>query len=401
MVPFAVIIMLAVVLLCGILYVLLRGLPGGSKKPARTGGVRPSIKDMSAQGDDDRGIDHASVPPYGDPGDSAQTLQACLTKGMALVFTVEDLPKENRASLLKLDDIDDEVRQKVLSHLGSLKNFDTLHKLQRMVGDPQAAMAELSRMITGDPMLTAKILRVANSPYYGMEQKLNSISHAIMIIGLANLKGIIYSEGILNILNEKSFHRDPTMHTLWQHANYTAICASYLGYLFRDLNQGTLFTLGILHDIGKFLMMKLPPLPQNDLAPVRTYSPSWTLEEEEDIYGINHALVGRLALQHWGLSDLMVETVSLHHVPGYLNRDELGLDHEALQYLLVLFLADQAACLIADESKGADTGGDTHIERLHPSYHGLIDRKKLQQLLLDRSLLGQLREAEAIAGASI
>lgn len=401
MVAFAVIMMLVVVLLCGILYILLRELNGGSKKPAKTGGIRPSIKDMPGQSDDERGVDLGSAPPpYGDSGDSTQGLQACLTKGMALTFAVEDLPTENKVSLFKVDDIDAEVRQKVLSHLGSLKNFDTLHKLQRMIGDPQAAMAELSRMITGDPMLTAKILRVANSPYYGMEQKLNSISHAIMIIGLANLKGIIYSEGILNVLNEKSFHRDPTMQALWQHANYTAICASYLGYLFRDLNQGTLFTLGILHDIGKFLMMKLPPLPQNDLTTARTYSPAWTMKEEEDIYGINHALVGRLALQHWGLSDLMVETVSLHHVPAYLNRDELGLDHEALQYLLVLFLADQAACLIAGESKGTYTG-DTPCDRLHPSYHGLIDQKKLQQLLLDRSLLGQLREAEAIAGASL
>jgi HD-like signal output (HDOD) protein len=399
MVAFAVIMMLAVVLLCGILYVLLRELPGGSKKTAKPGGVRPPSKDMPGQGDDDRGVDHASVLPHSDPGDSAQGLQAYLAKGMDLTFSVGGLPTEGRASLLKLDDVGAEVKQKVLSHIGALKNFDTLHKLQRMIGDPQAAMTELSRMITGDPMLTAKILRVANSPYYGMEQKLNSISHAIMIIGLANLKGIIYSEGILNVLNEKSFHRDPTMQALWQHANYTAICSSYFGYLFKGLNQGTLFTLGILHDIGKFLMMKLPPLPQNDSATARVYSPDWTMREEEDTYGINHALVGRLALQHWGLSDLMVETVSLHHVPAYLNRDELGLDHEAVQYLIVLFLADQAACLIAGESNGADTG-DAPIDRLHPSYHDQIDRKNLQRLLLDRSLLGQLREAEAIARAS-
>ena len=234
MVASAVIMILAVVLLCGILYVLFREFHGRSKKPVRRGGARSSIKDMSVQDDDDRVVDHAPAPSFGYPGDSTESLHAFLIKGMTMIFSVEALPTENKASLLKLDDVSDEVKQKVLWHVGALKNFDSLHKLQRMVGDPQAAMTELSRMITGDPMMTAKILRVANSPYYGMEQKLNSISHAIMIIGLANLKGIIYSEGILNVLNEKSFHRDPTMQTLWQHANYTAICASYLGYLFRD-----------------------------------------------------------------------------------------------------------------------------------------------------------------------
>lgn len=400
MVAFAVIMVLAVVLLCGILFGLLREPHGGTKKPAKPGGVRPPIKDMAVPGDDDRAVDPASVPPFGSQGDITQSLQTCLTKGMTLTFSVGDLPAANRPSLLKLEDVGSEVRQKVLSHIGTLKNFDTLHKLQRMIGDPQAAMGELSRMITNDPMLTAKILRVANSPYYGMEQKLNSISHAIMIIGLANLKGIIYNEGILKVLNEKSFHRDPAMQALLQHATYTTICASSLAYLFSGLNQGTLFTLGILHDIGKFLMMKLPPLPQNDLATARTYSPYWTMEEEEELYGINHALVGRLALQHWGLSKLMVEAVSLHHAPVYLDRNELGLDHEAVQYLLVLFLADQAACLIAAESNGADLG-NAPIDRLHPSYHGLIDQKKLHQLLLDQSLLGQLREAEATASASV
>ncbi len=62
-------------------------------------------------------------------------------------------------------------------------------------------------------------------------------------------------------------------------------------------------------------------------------------------------LDGRMALQHWGLSELMAATVSLHHIPGHLDRHVLRLDRKALQYLIVLFIADQAACLIAGESK--------------------------------------------------
>jgi HD-like signal output (HDOD) protein len=400
MLVFAIIMTVAVILLCGIIYLLLHQQPGGSKEPVKRSVVRQAIKDSPVQGDDIGGGNNASVPTHGKPGEGFQTLQACLTKGMAMIFSAENMPAENKAPLLTLDDDGDEVSQKVLSHIETMKSFDTLHKLLRTIGDPQTAMAELFRIITGDPMLTAKILRVANSPYYGMPQKLNSINHAIMIIGLANLKGIIYSEGILNVLNEKSFHHDPTMQALWQHANYTAICASCMGYLFRGLNQGTLFTLGILHDIGKFIMMKLPPLPGSDSTSTGAYSPYWTMEEEEKIYGINHTLVGRLAMQQWGLSELMVKTVSLHHTPGYLNLSEHGLDHEVLQYLLVLFLSDQAAKMIAAENAGTDINA-APINRLHPSYHGLIDQKRLHQLLLDQSFLGQLREAEAIGKAHV
>jgi HD-like signal output (HDOD) protein len=314
---------------------------------------------------------------------------------MAIVFSPENKHDKNHAPISTPDDDGEEISQKVLAHLETLKSFDTSQKLMRVIADPQAAMTDLFRIITGDPILTGKILRVANSPFYGMPQKLNSINHAIMIIGMANLKGIVYNEGLLNVLNEKSFHHNPALHTLWQHANYTAICASNLGNLFRGMNQGTLFTLGILHDIGKFIMMKLSPLPGNDSVSAETYSPYLTMEEEEKIYGINHALVGRLALQQWGLSELMVKTVSLHHAPEYQNMNELGLDNEVLQNLLVLFLADQAATMIVAENTGTDIN-DAPIARLDPSYHGMIDHKRIQQLLLDQSVIGQLRVAEAI-----
>jgi HD-like signal output (HDOD) protein len=140
-------------------------------------------------------------------------------------------------------------------------------------------------------------------------------------------------------------------------------------------------------------MIKLTPLPQSGSETTREYSPNWTMSEEEEIYGINHALVGRMALRQWGLSPLIIETVGLHHAPVYCSPDKLGLDHETLQYLLVVFLADQAARLFAGRGSS-----DARVDLLHPAYHGLIDQNKLSQLIVDKSLMGQLREAEAITG---
>lgn len=318
--------------------------------------------------------------------------QACLRDGIALIFADPALPAEQGGSLLKIEGVREDVRQHVLSHIASLKNVDSVHRLQRMMGDPKTSMNDLSVMITSNPLLSAKILQVANSAYYGMEQKLNSISHAIMIIGMVNIKAIIYHEGVLQALNEQNFRNNPAMQTIWQHANYASICSSYLHYLFGDLNMGTLFTLGLLHDIGKFILMKLPPLSADNGEPPPAYSSDWTLVEEERIYGINHALVGQLAVRHWGLSPLIVRAIALHHAPALLDAETLGLDQEIQHYLLILFLADQAAHLFA-----AGSGGyDARVDRLHPSYRGLIDRQKLSQLIVDKSLIGQLREAEAI-----
>ena len=401
MVTYLLVSLLLIVLLCIVLYIFFFRNQDLSKKRVVRGVVRSEHKVVINSSSNDLplcdGISQpvdsiSSAASYG-ADESTQTTHAWLRDGMALTFSGETCPQEKSVTLLRSDCVSDDVRRHVLSHITALKNFDTMSQMQRMMGDPKTTMANLSLMITSNPLLSAKVLQVANSAYYGMEQKLNSISHAIMIIGMVNLKAIIYHEGILQVLKEKSFRNNPTMQTIWQHANYTSIYASYLHYLFGDLNMGNLFTLGLLHDIGKFIMMKMTPLLQSDNGTTREYSPNWTMIEEEEIYGINHALVGRMALRHWGLSRLIVETVTLHHAPIYCEPTKLCLDHEELQYLLVMFLSDQAARLFAGRGSA-----DARVDRLHPAYHGLIDQNKLSQLIVDKSLMGQLREAEAITG---
>lgn len=334
----------------------------------------------------------APAAPAGQPEEGPGMPSVRLAEGMARLFTGET-PPPGKPLPLGIDAVPKEVRERILSRIASLKNFDALQHLQRITGDPRTTMTELSRLITSNPFLSARILQVANSPYYGMQQKLNSIGHAIMIIGMNNLKAIIYQEGLARVLKEKSFRDDPAMQSLWRHMNYTSICASYIQYLFGGLNMGTLFTLGLLHDIGKFILLKETPPGDGAGEASGGYSPEWTTAEEEALCGINHALVGRLALQHWGLSPLLIEVVALHHAPVDLPPDALELTQETLSYLLVLFLANQAARIFA--GTGSD---DIRTDQLHPAYHGLIDQSRLYQLVADKSLLAQLREAEAITG---
>jgi HD-like signal output (HDOD) protein len=402
MVAFLMIVLPAVLLLFVIFYALFHSKGGAAARlpdrpPTRRQAVeRPPGREQHPSGDVfDPRLDPASAAPVDPLREGSETRSIRLLDGMDRLFTAE-APPGKAGPPLGIDAVPADVLGGVLAHIASLKNVGILHHLQRLVGDPHSTMAELSRMITSNPILSAKILQIANSPYYGMPQKLNSISHAIMIIGMNNLKTILYHEGVIQVLKEKSFRDNPAMQALWQHLNYTSICASYIQYLFGGLNMGTLFTLGLLHDIGKFIMMKAAPPGQDGQEPAGLYLPDWTLAEEEEHCGINHALVGRLALQHWGLSPLMVEAVSLHHAPAKFPPDALGLDRETLQYLLVLFLADQAAKLFA----GADTADldDIRTDRLHPAYHSLIDRNKLSSLIADKSLLAQLREAEATIG---
>jgi len=231
---------------------------------------------------------------------------------------------------------------------------------------------------------------LAPSAYFGMEQRVNSIGHALMIIGLLNLKNILYQEGLIKLLNSKSRDEDFLTESLWEHANLASICASYIHPLFNGLEKGTLFTMGLLHDVGKFVMKELHPLKQTEDF-TRISLVEFSLEDENEVYGINHALIGRLAFEEWGFSELMVKAVEWHHNPAWADKDSTGLKGDALHYLLVLFISDQVAKLFAGEEKNM-----SQIARLAPSYVTMVDKKKLLSLILDSSLFSEIRKAKVL-----
>ena len=369
--------------------------PRGRASPLPPPAGRRSTGERSFRSDTDKPAEQEAAPLVGSTTNESQILQNRLRDGMNVVLSGEaSLPGQAASLYPTIEDCPADVRLQALSHIESLEHFPAIQQFKATIGGPETNIAEVSRIVISDPILSGRILQVANSAYYGMERQINSISHAIMIIGMLNVKAIVYHQGVLQALKEKSFRNNPTMLAIWQHANYASIYASYLQYLYGDLNMGNLFTLGLLHDIGKFIIGKLPPLSQDGKAAPRHYSADWTIAEEEDAYGINHALVGQLALKHWGLSPPIVNSVALHHALPYHPATDLPPDREAMHYLLVLFLADQAARLFA----GAE-GYEDRLNQLHPSYHSLIDRNKLSRLIVDAALMGQLREAEAIIAA--
>jgi HD-like signal output (HDOD) protein len=207
-----------------------------------------------------------------------------------------------------------------------------------------------------------------------------------MIIGLINIRNILYQEGITELLNAQNPMKE-TMASLWEHANCVSICATHINTLFSGLDRATLLTMGLLHDIGRFVMIHLEPCGQTGQTATTIAPAESKIYEEDEFFGINHALIGRLVFEQWSFPDLMVKTVELHHAPSVVEMDSIGVDGASLKYLLVLFLADQVARLLADEDRGT-----IRIAPLAYSYHNLVPRKKLVSLVMDSSLLPEIRK---------
>lgn len=328
-----------------------------------------------------------------DGTDSCTDIREHIKKGIQTIFDETAGIENERIKPLTRQEIDPRTIQEVTNRISGLSHFrEAQIRLQKLMLDPSVQMTDLSRMILSDPVITAKILRMANSSYFGIRQKIDSISHALMLLGLLNIKNILYRESARQL-----FHKDSPLHqdilaSLWRHSSLTSVCAQHLCDLFPGLNRGTLFTLGIVHDIGKLIIMDLPQARQLAVDFWGKYPDGILIGEEDQLFGINHAIVSGMVMESWSFSELMVRAASAHHLPPYRPSDQIGLTDEQLKYTLVLFLADQIAGLFSDWEEG--------IMRpycLHPSYYPLMDKEKLIHKILDSNFLAQLREAERIA----
>ena len=320
-------------------------------------------------------------------------LRQFLKNGIDQIFNTQTVPEPDPPKPLTRRDIEPRIFEDALGHIASLSRFRTQNvQLQKMLNDPSVQMTDLSKIILSDPVMTAKILRMANSSYFGLQQKIDSISHALMLLGLQNLKNILYREGMRELFQAESPLHQKAVAALWKHSSLTSVCAQHLYGLFDGLNRGTLFTLGIIHDIGKLIILDLPQAKQLTAGFWERYPASVSLSEEDRLLGVNHAVIGGLAMEHWNFSGLMTDVVSAHHAPSYPDTGQLEPGDEKIKYVVVLFLADQLARLFADWNEGR-----AWTYPLHPSYAALVDKNKLTNQILDANFLAQIREAERLA----
>jgi HD-like signal output (HDOD) protein len=367
-----------------------RMVPRRDEHSGQAGEHPPSAQSVLEEVNPEAGV----LAPELELSDWSERLKTQIRDGIESIFSAKPGMADERRKPLQVNDIRPEVMRVAVEHLKNLKDFDATYRLYKSIDDPNLSMSQLSKVIVTAPILSGKILKVANSAYFGMTQKVNSIGHALMIIGLAHVKNILYHEGLLKLLNVKSLPKDYAMESLWEHAAATSICASYIHHLFSRVDKGTLFSIGLLHDVGKFVIAGLPQIKQAGADFTRVSLSELSIEDEDELFGINHAVIGRLAFEQWGLSELMVKTVEMHHHPSFVDRDAMGLDTEHLKYLLLLFLSDQVAKLFANEERDVFT-----VTPLHPSYHTLVNRKRLSGLVLDGSLFSEIRKAKSLMGS--
>ena len=218
-----------------------------------------------------------------------------------------------RACHLKALLHDDSIRSMV-GGLGELPSLPrTYHALTLALADPNASIQKIARIVEFDVGISAKVLQLVNSAFFGIARSMTNIRNAVSYLGLSTLKSLVLSVEVFRVFAPKGHLEGFSLEDLQRHARLTSYIAARLPVPKHLVDIA--IVAGILHDVGKLIMAwKLPPRFKKLMAEAREEQcPLYKVEERE--YGFSHAEIGAYLLGLWGLPYAVVEAVALHHAP--------------------------------------------------------------------------------------
>jgi putative nucleotidyltransferase with HDIG domain len=204
-------------------------------------------------------------------------------------------------------------------------------KMIELVDNPKTSASSLAKLISTDQALTAKILKLANSSYYGFPREISTVNLAIVVLGFNTVKDMGLSVSVLDDFPDMENIEHFEMSRFWEHSNGVGVGAKMLadavGY--RDSDEA--FVAGLLHDVGKLVLNQYL---HADFVKVlqKTFATKEELIKcEIDVIGTTHAQVGAWLAEKWQLPRRIVSSIEYHHNPEHVksNLDLIMFTHLA------------------------------------------------------------------------
>jgi putative nucleotidyltransferase with HDIG domain len=192
-----------------------------------------------------------------------------------------------------------------------------LGKILNTAADPDASALDLGQHITADQSLSATLLKLVNSAYYGFYRQVSSVTQAIVILGFLEVRNLVLTATAFRTLSSGSSDYDRLQ--LWRHSLASAMAAEHLAKLLKRDIEGT-FEASLLHDIGKVVLDTLYPELFLQAAHNAHNSGRTIAECLKETFGMDHAEVGGLLGEHWNLPPTVVDAIRNHLAPENAER---------------------------------------------------------------------------------
>ena len=227
-----------------------------------------------------------------------------------------------------------------------------LVKVTQMIDNPSASFKNLAETISADPSISMKVLRLVNSAYYGVRQRVGSLEHAISLLGLKVVKNLVLTATVFRTFSSAPPGEEPLFEReqFWLHCVGTGIVARMLA---RSAPSGVgvdpeeAFAAGLLHDVGKIILEQhlhkqfQQALEESAASGVPLYVC------EKNTIGVNHAQIGAKLAERWKLPEELVRAISHHHPPA---------DEDTIPYCAALVNLADYICYAKEIGRGDPAG---------------------------------------------
>ena len=207
---------------------------------------------------------------------------------------------------------------RIVSQVDTLPSLPMLYlQLTEELQSPNATVKSIGKIIAKDPGMTAKVLQMVNSSFFGIPRHIENPEQAVSLLGIDTIRALVLTVEVFSKFDQSKIP-GLSLESLWEHCLEVGFIAKVLAKS-QNLDSHArdyAFMAGLLHDIGKLLLAQYFKSDYNKLTIVQPESPAPLHTAEYNAFGISHAEIGAYLLGLWGLPDTLVEAVAYHHAPA-------------------------------------------------------------------------------------
>ncbi len=206
--------------------------------------------------------------------------------------------------------------EKLVRDAKTISSLPTVfQKLNSAVNDPRASNRDIANIISGDSGLAARLLRVANSAFYGFPSKIDTVTRAVTVLGTRQLRDLALATSVLQMFEGMS-DDIVSMESFWMHSIACAVAARILAGYRREPNVERFFVAGLVHDIGRLVILMQYPEQEREVIMAARERGELLHKLEKEQFGFDHSAVGSLLLKSWKIPEHTVTAIAYQHRPS-------------------------------------------------------------------------------------
>jgi len=212
-------------------------------------------------------------------------------------------------------------KNKIEILLNSLDELPTLPSVfftvNKMLSDPRTSAIDIGDAISLDQVMASKVLKLANSSFYGFTSRVNTIPHAVAVLGFSSTKNIVLTTSVLSTLNLKTKIKGFSLADFWKHSAAVGTIAKLIANESYPQKREEAFVAGLLHDIGKLILAICAPEYFAETLKLAISKECLFLDVEKEVVGISHPEIVAYINNKWNLPEEISEVIINHHKDVY------------------------------------------------------------------------------------